>query len=69
MAYVSVSRGQSDAQIFTNDRSALANALSQDVSRRSASQPMQMVAPIQQQEVGQTRHVEHDFDMGIGMGF
>ena len=27
MAYVSVSRGQWDAQIFTNDRSALANAL------------------------------------------
>jgi hypothetical protein len=36
MAYVSVSRGQWDAQIFTNDRSALANALGHDVSHQSA---------------------------------
>jgi ATP-dependent exoDNAse (exonuclease V) alpha subunit len=33
MAYVAVSRGASDAQIFTNDRGRLAEALSRDLSR------------------------------------
>ena len=36
MAYVSVSRGQWDAQIFTNDREKLSQALSHDVSHKSA---------------------------------
>ncbi len=36
MAYVSVSRGQYDAQIYTNDRSELARDLSRDVSQRTA---------------------------------
>ena len=47
MAYVSVSRGQWDAQIFTNDRNALANALGNDVSHQSALRPEQVVAPVQ----------------------
>ncbi len=37
MAYVSVSRGQWDAQIFTNDREKLSQALDHDVSHQSAS--------------------------------
>lgn len=41
MAYVSVSRGQWDAQIFTNDRDKLVQALSHDVSHNSALQPEQ----------------------------
>ena len=41
MAYVSVSRGQWDAQIFTNDREKLSQALSHDVSHKSAFQPEQ----------------------------
>ena len=36
MAYVSVSRGQYDAQIYTNNRSELARDLSRDVSQRTA---------------------------------
>ncbi len=44
MAYVSVSRGQWDAQIFTNDRDKLVQALSHDVSHKSALQPEQAVA-------------------------
>ena len=36
MAYVSVSRGQWDAQIFTNDRGKLSQALGHDVSHKSA---------------------------------
>ena len=66
MAYVSVSRGQWDAQIFTNDRSALAEVLSHDVSHQSALQPQQaMVAP--GQSIAQTQ--QHDFSQNIGIGF
>ena len=36
LAYVAVSRGRYDAQIYTNDKSQLGNALSRDVSHRSA---------------------------------
>jgi ATP-dependent exoDNAse (exonuclease V) alpha subunit len=35
-AYVSVSRGQYDAQIYTNDRSELARDLSRDLTQRTA---------------------------------
>jgi hypothetical protein len=35
MAYVSVSRGQWDAQIFTNDRTSLKETLSRDISHES----------------------------------
>ena len=36
MAYVAVSRGRYDAQIYTNDRSELAQHLSRDISQRTA---------------------------------
>src|SRR3984893_10300601 len=36
LAYVAVSRGRYDAQIYTNDRAQLGEALSRDVSHRSA---------------------------------
>jgi hypothetical protein len=39
MAYVSVSRGAQDAQIFTSDREKLPEALSRDVSHQSAHTP------------------------------
>jgi hypothetical protein len=39
MAYVSVSRGAHDAQIFTNDREKLPAALGHDVSHKSAHVP------------------------------
>jgi len=39
MAYVSVSRGRYDAQIYTNDKTHLAQELSRDVSHRSAIEP------------------------------
>jgi conjugative relaxase-like TrwC/TraI family protein len=38
-AYVSVSRAQQDAQIYTNDRSELGSSLSRQVSHESALQP------------------------------
>ena len=39
MAYVSISRGAVDAQIFTNDREKLPTALSHDVSGQTAQAP------------------------------
>src|SRR5216683_943680 len=39
LAYVAVSRGRYDAQIYTNDKGQLAEQLSRDVSRRSAMEP------------------------------
>ena len=39
MAYVAVSRGRYDAQIYTNDKSELAQHLDRDVSHRTAIQP------------------------------
>jgi conjugative relaxase-like TrwC/TraI family protein len=65
MAYVAVSRGQWDAQIFTNDRSALANALGRDVSHQSAYEPQQTIAPSVVRDVAQTQ--EREFGPSIGM--
>jgi conjugative relaxase-like TrwC/TraI family protein len=39
LAYVAVSRGRYDAQIYTNDASQLSDALSRDISHRSAIEP------------------------------
>ena len=39
MAYVAVSRGRYDAEIYTNDQGQLAHHLSRDVSQRSAIEP------------------------------
>jgi conjugative relaxase-like TrwC/TraI family protein len=67
MAYVSVSRGAHDAQLFTNDREKLPAVLGHEVSRESAHvpahKPEQSIAP--QQEIGP----RHDQGPGFGMGF
>jgi ATP-dependent exoDNAse (exonuclease V) alpha subunit len=39
LAYVAVSRGRYDAQIYTNDISELPGALSRDIAHRSAIEP------------------------------
>jgi len=48
MAYVAVSRGASDVQIYTNDRGKLAEVLSRDVSHESAHKAAKAVSPVQQ---------------------
>jgi len=67
MAYVSVSRGAHDAQLFTNDREKLPTALGHEVSRESAHvpehKPEQSIAP--QQEIGP----RHEQGPGFGIGF
>ena len=69
MAYVSVSRGAHDAQLFTNDREKLSTVLGHDISKRTASSPVistgQTIVP--QQEISKAPQQEHG--MGLGIGF
>jgi hypothetical protein len=48
LAYVAVSRGRYDAQIYTNDKDHLTEQLSRDVSHRSAIEPSRESSPSQQ---------------------
>jgi conjugative relaxase-like TrwC/TraI family protein len=67
MAYVAVSRGAYDAQLFTNDSEKLGAALGRDVSHQSALAPEitpeQSIQP--QHEIA--LEIEHGYDMGISM--
>ncbi len=69
MAYVAVSRGAYDAQIFTNDREGLSQALGHDVSHRSAHAPEIK----QEQTVAPKHEIKHEIEapqhsIGMGMG-
>ena len=69
LAYVSVSRGQYDAQIYTNDRSELARELSRYVSQRTATEVQE-----QEPKAGSAREEAHQREqtqahiLGIGVG-
>ncbi len=66
MAYVAVSRGARDAQVFTNDRKGLGVALGRDISHNNAHMPevvQEKAAP--QPEIG-PKH-EHSYGFGISM--
>ena len=69
MAYVSVSRGARDAQLFTNDREKLPAALGHDISRQTAYVPEinseQTIAP--QQEISKGTQQEGAIGLGIGL--
>jgi conjugative relaxase-like TrwC/TraI family protein len=69
MAYVSISRGAHDAQLFTNDREKLPTALGHDISKQTANSPHigteQTIAP--QQEISKAPQQDHG--MGLGIGF
>jgi ATP-dependent exoDNAse (exonuclease V) alpha subunit len=68
MAYVAVSRGACDSQIFTNDRSRLAEALSRDVSHESAYKAEKVVSPIKQDMAQSTQHPRTSgLEVGIGV--
>jgi conjugative relaxase-like TrwC/TraI family protein len=64
MAYVSVSRGQCDVQIFTNNREKLPQALGHDVSHQSAHKPD---APLQH-EAASSQRPEKDLGVAMGIG-
>ena len=63
MAYVAISRGAHDAQIFTNDATALGHALSHDVSHMPAIQHSQAVQAIEKQPI----HI-HEIGQGLSLG-
>jgi ATP-dependent exoDNAse (exonuclease V) alpha subunit len=64
VAYVAISRGRYDAQIYTNDKTQLAAALDRDVSHRAAIELTHAPAsPEQTIERSPAR------DHGIGLGF
>jgi len=67
MAYVSVSRGQWDAQIFTNDRGALKEALSRDISHDSAHKTDRAISPVQE-DVAQSPQSARTPGMEVGIG-
>jgi ATP-dependent exoDNAse (exonuclease V) alpha subunit len=72
-AYVSVSRGQYDAQIYTNDRSELGRNLSRDNSQRTATQTQheqQSVPTIEPPSARSSRPAEQEqgHSLGIGLG-
>lgn len=67
MAYVSVSRGQWDAQIFTNDRDKLVQALSNDVSHKSALQPEQAISGVPKIGPASEHVVERSMGYGLGL--
>jgi conjugative relaxase-like TrwC/TraI family protein len=67
MAYVAVSRGAYDAQIFTNDAGKLGHALSRDVSHAPASQQTPVSHFIEQATEQRPAH-EHEIGHGFGMG-
>ncbi len=66
LAYVAISRGRYDAQIYTNDKSQLAEQLSRDVSRRSAMEPNREPAPAHEIErsAAPTKGQGHTHDEG-----
>ena len=69
MAYVSVSRGAHDAQIFTNDREKLPTALGHEISKQTAQvseiSAQQTIAP--QQGISKAPQQEHGLGLGIGI--
>jgi hypothetical protein len=67
MAYVSISRGQFDAQIFTDNREKLPQALGHDVSHQSAYKPEQSIPKIPAKSVP-ALHQEPEISMGFGLG-
>ncbi len=67
MAYVSVSRGQWDAQIFTNDREKLPQALGHDTSHQSTLKPELPIASMEHQEAVRLQQPEQDIGLGIGL--
>jgi ATP-dependent exoDNAse (exonuclease V) alpha subunit len=67
MAYVSISRGRWDAQIFTDSREKLPQALGHDVSHQSAYKPEQSIPKIPAKSVP-ALHQEPEISMGFGLG-
>jgi hypothetical protein len=67
LAYVAVSRGRYDAQIYKNDKGHLAEQLSRDVSHRSAMElSRDSVSSAHKIEPSSARAQEHDHTQAEG---
>jgi hypothetical protein len=69
LAYVALSRGRYDAQLYTNDKSQLAETLSRDVSHESAIEPSRALASSAQQiaaSASRRQGVQQTISHGIG---
>jgi ATP-dependent exoDNAse (exonuclease V) alpha subunit len=64
MAYVAVSRGAEDAQIYTYDREKLPEALGHDVSHESAHTPVIK----QEQAISPKQEIAPVIEYGLGIG-
>jgi len=64
MAYVSVSRGRYDAQIYTNNAQTLGQELSRDVSHSPAIQQEQVAHKIEPQTT-HTNQISQGFGLGL----
>jgi thiamine monophosphate synthase len=69
MAYVAVSRGAYDAQIFTNDRAKLGAALGHDVLHSGAHVPEMKPEQKREQAVEPRREIAPEQEHSLGMGF
>jgi len=70
-AYVSVSRGQYDAQIYTNDRGGLARSLSRENSQRTATETQQekeSAPKIERPSARTARPAEQEQGHSLGIG-
>src|SRR5215467_11381723 len=69
MAYVSISRGAHDAQLFTNDREKLSTVLAHDISKQTANSPQIST----EQTIGSQQDIskapQQERGMGLGIGF
>jgi ATP-dependent exoDNAse (exonuclease V) alpha subunit len=66
MAYVAISRGQNDAQVFTNNASKLADVLARDVSHKSALEPQIGIAQ-PAQDIAKALHSELSLGAELGI--
>ncbi len=68
MAYVAVSRGAYDAQLFTHAREKLGAALGHDVSQQSVHAPEAKPEPKQDQTIAPQREIGPQQGQGLGIG-
>src|SRR5487761_1503536 len=66
LAYVAVSRGRDDVQIYTNDKSQLAEGLSRDVSHQSAMESNYQSVSKHKIERSSTPSQTHEYSQGAG---
>jgi ATP-dependent exoDNAse (exonuclease V) alpha subunit len=72
LAYVAVSRGRYDAQVYTNDKSQLAEGLSRDVSHRPAIESSHATESPAEQKMESSTALSHAaeqaMEQGLSMG-